>query len=96
MTAKDEIEIFRINRNAFDVNKYYEFGLATRIDYRDYKNLKYYTTSALKYVGQFVRYDYEPGDDGICEIYFNDNGNEIKIVLDYAGRSCFREHKHLS
>jgi hypothetical protein len=91
MAANTEREVFRIDWHSFDTTKWYEVALATRRDCSNYKNQKYYTTNPLKYIGKFVRYYYEGGDEGVSEIYFNDNGKENKIVLDYAGLTCFIE-----
>ena len=56
------------------------------------KNNKHYTTNELQYLGHYIRSEeWGQGDNhGGAEI-FGDGHNEIRIVYDYDGNTCFRE-----
>ena len=80
-----EVEVFRLTK--FDTYKCYEFALKTRT-----KDNKHYTTNELQYLGHYIRSEeWGQGDNhGGAEI-FGDGHNEIRIVYDYEGNTCFRE-----
>jgi hypothetical protein len=86
-----EVEVFRMSPSDFDKSKCYAFALYTRTT-GYWPNQKYYSRNPLRYVGYYTRsYYWGHGDAGGGTEYFNDNGNEIKINLDYEGTTCFRE-----
>jgi len=82
-----ETEVFRLDTKDFDANKCYEFALYTRTTGR-WPDEKYYTTNPMKYLGKWISSEeWGWGDNhGGAETF-----EKHRIVLDYAGKSCFRE-----
>jgi hypothetical protein len=88
--SKTEIEVYRVIE--FSPDKNYEFALKTRSECGIPNTTKHFTTNPLEYVGKYVRAERRGrGDGGECTYVFDNNGVEIRIELDYEGRSCFRE-----
>ena len=84
-----EEEVFRIIE--FSKEKEYFFALKTRSEGK-WPKQKHYTTNPLQYVGKYVRserWGYGDGSGG-AEI-FNLDGKQVRIELDYEGRTCFKE-----
>ena len=84
-----EVEVFRLTK--FDTHKCYEFALKTKTQ-GSYPNERHYTTNVFQYLGYYIRSEeWGYGDNhGGAEI-FSDGHNEIRIVYDYEGKTCFRE-----
>jgi hypothetical protein len=84
-----ETQVFRIAH--FDPMKCYEYALKTRTIGK-WPHETHYTTHLVQYLGRYkhsARWGY--GDNSGGSETFEHEGKEITVVLDYEGRTCFRE-----
>jgi hypothetical protein len=85
------VQVYRTQ--TFDPEKCYSTGLYD-IKRGDFQKEKYYIDQDhLKYVGKYVTETKRGnnGHDSAFTYYFDDNGTENKVELDYEGKRCFKE-----
>jgi hypothetical protein len=87
----DEVEVFHLTDTEFDRDKCYAFALKTRTEGKS-PNAKHFSTNPLQYLGKYKKSDrWVAGNGSGGAEFFDDNGKENRIELDYGGKTCFRE-----